>query len=80
MSEFNQCQSMLKQLYAEQPLEGETMVTAAAEFAAYRLLYALAHSAQQLVEELRAVAQSRHDWLHHRFVRHALKVAALAVP
>ena len=80
MAEFNQCQSMLKQLYAEQPLEGETMVTAAAEFAAYRLLYALAHSAQQLGEELRSIAQSRHDWLQHRFVRHALQVAVLPLP
>ncbi len=77
MAEFNQCQSMLKQLYAELPLEGDTMVTAAAEFAAYRVLYALAHSAQQLGEELRALAHSRHGWLQHRFVRHALQVPAL---
>ena len=76
MAEFNQCQSMLKQLYAELPLEGATMVTAAAEFAAYRVLYALAHSAQQLGEELRALAHSRHGWLQHRFVRHALQVPA----
>lgn len=76
MAEFNQCQSMLKQLYAELPLEGDTMVTAAAEFAAYRVLYALTHSAQQLGEELRALAHSRHGWLQHRFVRHALEVPA----
>lgn len=72
--EMNQCQAMLKQLYAEQTLTGESVEAAAAEFAAYRLLYALAHSTQQLAEELRALAGSRHDWLRHPFVRHALQV------
>ena len=73
---MNQCQAMLKQLYAEQQLVGKSVQAAAAEFAAYRLLYALAHSAQQLAEELRALAVSRHGWLHHPFVVHALQVRA----
>ena len=71
---MNQCQAMLKQLYAEQPLVGKSVEAAAAEFAAYRVLYALAHSMQQLAEEMRALAVSRHDWLHHPFVKHALQV------
>lgn len=77
---MNQCQAMLKQLYAEQPLTGKSVEAAAAEFAAYRLLYALAHSTQQLAEELRALGVSRHGWLHHPYVRHALQVRPAVPP
>ena len=74
---MSQCQAALKQLYSEHLLESDTLQAAAAEFAAYRLLYALAHSMQQLAEELRALTVSRHGWLAHPFVRHALEVGPL---
>lgn len=72
-AEFNQCQSMLKQLYQEQdPEEGSSVAISASEFAAYRLLHSCSISSRAYQAEL--LDQSKSHLLQHEFTRHALQV------
>eukprot|EP00898_Chlorokybus_atmophyticus_P008095 jgi/Chlat1/8287/Chrsp78S07704 len=68
-AEYNQCQSVLKLLYRE-GLPGQEP-----EFAAYRVLYSLAHGGghSELLAELRSLVPAIRA---HKFVSHALQVCS----
>jgi hypothetical protein len=68
LSEFNQCQTQLRELYRE-GLLGPQGHTARAEFAAYRLLYAICTDNRQ--DQARLLAELAKE-RHHPPIRHAL--------